>query len=47
MTAYATYTYRYSESVRKAEFIMRNQCQYTDAEIRKAKATLRKFEKQS
>ena len=43
MTKYATYTYRDSERVRKAEFVMKNQCQYTDAEIRKAKATIRKF----
>jgi hypothetical protein len=34
------YTYRYAERLRKAQFIMKNQCQFTDAEIRKAKRVI-------
>ena len=41
------YTYRDSERLRKAQYVMKNQCQYTDAEIRKAKAVIRKFEEES
>ena len=46
MTVY-TYTYRDAERLRKTHYVMKNQCQYTDTEIRNAKTVIRKFEVES